>query len=161
MTTRTRVTTAVPAELLLPDAGRMPVRSTWHYDCGDPFAVHVDFDVEPGVSEHWTFARDLLAEGLDVPAGYGDVLIEPEAGHQHVLLILRGVDGSTALLRAGCAGLEEFLRRSFAGVPAGCEQYRADLDDWIRAALEGDGPDGDGLEGDGLDSGGQRPSGHR
>ncbi|WP_371494135.1 SsgA family sporulation/cell division regulator [Kitasatospora sp. NBC_00374] len=151
MTTRTRVTTAVTAELLLPDAVRLPVRSTWRYDCGDPFAVHVDFDVEPGISEHWTFSRDLLAEGLDVPAGYGDVLIEPEAGHQHVLLILRGVDGSTAVLRAGCAGLQEFLRRSFAGVPSGGEQYRADLDEWIRAALDNGG----------LDSGGQTPSSHR
>ncbi|MEU9130549.1 SsgA family sporulation/cell division regulator [Kitasatospora sp. NPDC048540] len=139
MTPPTRVTTTVPALLLLAPAIELPVRSTWTHDPRDPFAVHVDFHVPAGAPEHWVFARDLLAEGLDVPAGQGDVLIEPEIGHRHVLLLLRGVDGSTAVLRTPSAALEEFLQRSFAGVPSGREQYRADLDGWIRQTLDDDG----------------------
>ncbi|MER8184669.1 SsgA family sporulation/cell division regulator [Kitasatospora sp. NPDC094015] len=143
MTTTARVTAAVPAELLLADDVRLPIRSLWRYDAGDPFAVHVDFDVPPDAPEHWAFARDLLAEGLDVPAGHGDVLIRPEAGHRHVTLELCGVDGSTAVLRAQSAGLVDFLRRSFAEVPAGCEQYLTDLDGWIRRTLDAGGLDTD------------------
>jgi hypothetical protein len=131
------VSSTIPVELLCAGLGeRIEFEATWVYDAQDPFAVHVDFRLPLGLTERWSFGRDLLAEGLEVPAGSGDVLIEPEADHLHVLLQLRGEHGS-ALLRAEEAGLCEFLGRSYAQVPPGSEQYEADLDRWL-AGLGGE-----------------------
>ncbi|PYC88293.1 hypothetical protein C7C46_01220 [Streptomyces tateyamensis] len=125
------VRTTMPVELVCTGLGeRITFDATWWYDVGDPYAVHVDFLLPLGLTERWSFGRDLLAEGLEVPTGRGDVLIEPEADHLHVLLQLRGLHGS-ALLRTEEAGLNEFLGRSYAQVPAGTEQYEADLDRWL------------------------------
>ncbi|GAA1976111.1 SsgA family sporulation/cell division regulator [Kitasatospora viridis] len=131
------VTAEVAVELLVPGQDeRIPLRSTWAYHSYDPLAVRVDFLLPLGAPERWTFARELLAEGLDAPAGDGDVVLEPEADLDHVLVLLRGADGAAAVLRAEEQGLRDFLDRSYARVPSGGEQCAAALDHWLGAVLD-------------------------
>ncbi|MFE0461157.1 SsgA family sporulation/cell division regulator [Kitasatospora sp. NPDC058965] len=131
------VSSTIPVELVCAGIGeRITFDATWWYDAQDPFAVHVDFLLPLGLTERWSFGRDLLAEGLEVPTGRGDVLIEPDEDHRHVLLQLRGAHGS-ALLRTEEASLYAFLDRSYAQVPAGAEQCEADLDRWLSGLPDG------------------------
>ncbi|WP_156365526.1 SsgA family sporulation/cell division regulator [Sciscionella sediminilitoris] len=46
------------------------------YEC-DPLAVHLAFRISEERWIHWTFARDLLVEGIAGPAGDGDVRFWP------------------------------------------------------------------------------------
>lgn len=53
--------------------------SVRYFPEADPYAmVFIFFTPEP---VQWTFARDLLVEGLTVPAGEGDVKFRPHEGH--------------------------------------------------------------------------------
>ncbi|MFH9927486.1 SsgA family sporulation/cell division regulator, partial [Streptomyces sp. NPDC017252] len=54
----------------------VPVPATLRYTAADPLAVYLDFPPEAalhGREVTWTFARSLLDEGLEAPAGHGDV----------------------------------------------------------------------------------------
>lgn len=51
----------------------VPVRL--YFKNTDPYAVHFSFDVTPDYVVQWTFARELLAQGLSEPVGIGDVKI--------------------------------------------------------------------------------------
>ncbi|MFE9423160.1 SsgA family sporulation/cell division regulator [Kitasatospora sp. NPDC006697] len=138
------VTAEVAVELLIPGQDeRIPLRSTWAYDSYDPLAVRVDFLLPLGAPERWTFARELLAKGLEAPAGTGDVILEPEADLDHVLMLLRGADGAAAVLRAEEQGLRDFLDRSYARVPSGGEQCSDALECWLGAVLENEADEAD------------------
>ncbi|MEY9835488.1 SsgA family sporulation/cell division regulator [Streptacidiphilus sp. EB103A] len=94
----------------------------------DPFAVRLTFPPEvslDGTERTWTFARDLLAEGLRGPAGVGDVHIWPY-GPQLTVVELHS-PGGAAMIRLRSAGVRAFLGRSYAAVPEGTEDARADL----------------------------------
>ncbi|WP_051969705.1 SsgA family sporulation/cell division regulator [Kitasatospora azatica] len=135
------VTAQVELDLLVPGLDdRICLLSTWAYDARDPLAVHVDFMLPFGGTQRWTFARELLTEGLDVPAGGGDVLIEPEEDHDHVLVLLRGTNGS-AVLRAEEHPLREFLDRSYASVPSGSERCADELERWLDEFVTGEPPE--------------------
>ncbi|TQF01790.1 SsgA family sporulation/cell division regulator [Kitasatospora acidiphila] len=133
------VTAEVEIELLVPgQPERIALRSTWAYDSYDPLAVRVDFLMPLGGPERWTFARELLAEGLDAPAGDGDVVLQPEADLDHVRMLLRGANGAAAVLWAAERALRDFLDRSYAHVPSGGEQCTSALDRWLVGVLEED-----------------------
>jgi hypothetical protein len=55
-----------------------------HYNTKDPYAVRLAFPSLP-ISD-WVFARDLLAAGLQSPAGVGDVRLEPRHDTVHISL---------------------------------------------------------------------------
>ncbi|MEV6805525.1 SsgA family sporulation/cell division regulator, partial [Streptomyces sp. NPDC051129] len=58
----------------------VPVPATLRYTTADPLAVYLDFPAEAalhGREVTWTFARSLLDEGLEAPAGHGDVRVRP------------------------------------------------------------------------------------
>ncbi|MDH6577160.1 SsgA family sporulation/cell division regulator [Kitasatospora sp. MAP5-34] len=74
----------------------------------------------------WIFARHLLAAGLDLPSGVGDVHIRP-AQERHTVVELRAAEG-VALLRFDTAGLRRFLWHSYLAVPEGEEFQRLDAD---------------------------------
>ncbi|GAA1240252.1 SsgA family sporulation/cell division regulator [Kitasatospora nipponensis] len=132
----TTVTADLQVELLVAGLDHeIPLRSSWSYDAGDPYAVHVDFRLPLGSTERWSFARELLAQGMDLPAGSGDVEIAPEVGHRHVLLLLHGGSGS-AVVRVGQHPLREFLDTAFAHVPAGSERSDDELEQWLRSVLD-------------------------
>lgn len=125
-------TISAPFELQLVSAEgvALAVDAAFSYDPGDPFAVRAEFSLEPGDSPVvWVFARDLVVQGLQSPAGQGDVAVWPSRanGQPVVCLALSSPDGQ-ALLECRRADLVAFLDLTLATVPAGEETRHLDVD---------------------------------
>jgi len=124
-------------ELLDPSGGHALLSATLRFDpVSDPYAVTAAFEL--GSEEVvWTFARDLLVEGLREPAGDGDVHIWPaedEDGHAVVAIELNSPDGS-ALLQVSRDDVHRFLAETLRSVPLGTESDHLDVDGLVRALL--------------------------
>jgi hypothetical protein len=101
------------------------------YSGRDPYAVRVSFGAGLGGPVEWVFGRDLLAAGLEGPAGIGDVRAWPSegpGGGEKVLVIVLAPPEGSARFEAGAAGIGAFLARTFELVPAGQESGCLDLD---------------------------------
>ena len=85
------------------------------YDSSDPFAVTASFDTGGDEPIVWVFARDLLLEGLQRPAGQGDVTVWPsiEDDGETIHVALSSPDGE-AEFQALASQIERFLARTFA-----------------------------------------------
>ena len=95
----------------------------------EPYAVTATFRTEWG-DVVWTFARDLLRQGLTDPAGEGDVHIWPcldENGGAVVVVELSSPDGEL-VAQAPTREVTRFVNRTLARVPAGTESEYLDLD---------------------------------
>ncbi|WP_405814515.1 SsgA family sporulation/cell division regulator [Streptomyces sp. NBC_01390] len=105
----------------------VPVRL--YYKNTDPYAVQASFDVSPDTVVRWTFARELLAQGLTAPAGIGDVKITPIGPHQNRCLSieLESHDGY-ARLEGPAASVKAWLAKTFEVVPAGRESESVNID---------------------------------
>ena len=126
-------------ELHLVTAGNpVPVTARLAYDPSDPFAVGVSMRTDGGPTVQWVMSRDLLAAGLEAPAGDGDVGVWPSTnrGADVVCVSLSSPDGQ-ALLFGRRADIGEFLDRTFAEVPAGTESDFIDLDALVEHLLRG------------------------
>ncbi|MFE0027079.1 SsgA family sporulation/cell division regulator [Amycolatopsis sp. NPDC059021] len=112
------------------DAGEIDV--TVLYEAADPFAVTLVLWLDNGMGIGWTFARDLLADGMNGATGLGDVAITPDLLDDAVVWVcLHDPEGTGSLqLGFGRADLEWFLDGADAVVPAGTE---SDHVDWDRA----------------------------
>ena len=107
------------------------------FDPRDPFAVTMHLFATGG-RVTWTFARDLLAEGLYEPSGDGDVHVWPcldSEGHAVVIIELCSPDGE-ALVQAKTNDLSTFVERMSAAVGPGCESEHLDVDATIAAIFE-------------------------
>ncbi len=132
MTTRpTSVTSELQFRLVVPGAPSLPVRADLDYDETDPYAVTVAFHTGAAGGDvvQWTFARQLLSDGISVPAGEGDVQVWPSAGDTGaaVCLSLSSPSGR-ALFEVPLTGLVEFLGRTYQAVPTGGESGHVDVD---------------------------------
>jgi hypothetical protein len=131
------VTGDMQLRLLVPGATALPVRAGLRYDVHDPYAVLMSFHTgQPDGAGgdtvdvvEWTFARQLLTDGVTAPAGAGDVQVWPSttAGARVVCLALSSPSGK-ALLEIPLPELIEFLGRSYAAVPTGDEGAYLDVD---------------------------------
>ena len=111
------------------DAEAEAVEVQLAYDPADPLAVSLHV-IGAGRDERWTFARDLLADGLRslVPVGHGDVQVQATS----VLTeISRCSDGHWETLRLPWWNTREFIRLSQQKVPRGHET--CDVDAWVEA----------------------------
>lgn len=127
-----RVQVEVSLSLVVPDGGALPVKASLSYETTDPYAVHVIFHAgldEPGAEVSWSFARQLLANGMNEPSGMGDVRVWPWHSSQGAVtaLALSSPDGH-AMFEIPRASLESFLERTYAEVPAGEESDHLDID---------------------------------
>jgi hypothetical protein len=107
------------------------------FDPADPYAVQLVFGHETGRDVTWSFARDLLAEGLYDPAGDGDVLVWPclaTTGGAVVVIELRSPHGM-AMLQTSSKAVQRFVSEIFAAVPAGTESSQIALDDLVTYLL--------------------------
>jgi hypothetical protein len=77
----------------------------------------------------WTFARQLLTDGVAGPVGEGDVQVWPSsnAGARVVCLALSSPSGK-ALFEIPLPDLVEFLGRTYSAVPTGQEAAHVDVD---------------------------------
>ncbi|MFE5394746.1 SsgA family sporulation/cell division regulator [Streptomyces sp. NPDC056568] len=121
--------------ILSPERG-IPVPALLSYATDDPYAVHITFHIDSGHPVHWTFARDLLVEGVFRPCGQGDVRVWPSKaeGRSVVLMALSSPDGD-ALLEAPTAQVSAWLERTLLTVPPGTEGGRLGIDDGLAELL--------------------------
>lgn len=108
---------------------RVPVPVRLYYKDTDPYAVQFSFDVTPDEVVRWTFARELLAQGITAPAGLGDVKITPVGPLQDrsISIELETPDGY-ARLEGMAAPIKEWLAKTYAAVAAGQESKAVDID---------------------------------
>ncbi|MEU3370689.1 SsgA family sporulation/cell division regulator [Streptomyces sp. NPDC006711] len=115
-------------------AFRIPVELT--YEAADPYAVRMTFHLPGDAPVTWTFGRELLLDGINEPAGDGDVRIEPSEPDElcdvHIKL---QVGADRALFRAGVAPLVAFLDRTDKLVPLGQEWALGEFDGHLEDAL--------------------------
>ncbi|MFJ8043301.1 SsgA family sporulation/cell division regulator [Kitasatospora sp. NPDC096147] len=116
----------------------VPFTARIEYRRDDPFAVRLHFGPEhtlDGAPIVWTFARRLLADGLSLPVGDGDVGVRPH-GAARTAVELRTPDGY-ALLVLRTRELEAFLDASERVVPTGSEGRLIAWDDELAALVRG------------------------
>lgn len=115
---------------LVAAAPRMPsIPATLRYDRRDPFAVRMTFPAPAtleGVEVCWTFARELLTEGMQAPEGHGDVRIRPY-GYDRTVLEFHAPEG-TAVVHVRTGEIRRFLQATNDLVPTGLEHLQLDLD---------------------------------
>jgi hypothetical protein len=104
------------------------ISATFMYRTDDPYAVIARFATCEG-DNHWTFARELLLDGLTEAAGEGDVRVSP-AQDQQIYIDLRAQDG-TARLVCDRTALTWFVDQVFATIPEGEEPWYAPMDSWL------------------------------
>lgn len=123
----------VQARLVVSTHRTALLRVTLRYRTDDPLAVRMGFpaeyslDAEPDLPDthepvpevEWVFARQLLAAGLDLATGDGDVHIRPALGRR-TMVELRAPEG-VALLQFNAPELRRFLWDSYLAVPEGQE----------------------------------------
>lgn len=118
--------------LVLVDADPVTVAAHLRYDARDPFAVSVSFEAGGHDRIEWTFARELLDQGLWAEIGDGDVRVWPRAGA--VFLALCSPSGK-AVLETRRASVADFLTRIEQVVPAGHEAEFFDVDRELEVLL--------------------------
>jgi hypothetical protein len=134
MTTRpTSVMSELQLRLVVPGAASLPVRADLAYDITDPYAVQVSFHTGSGAGGgdvvQWTFARQLLSDGVSVPAGEGDVQVWPSSGDgASVVCLSLSSPSGRALFEVPLGDLVEFLGRTYQAVPTGGESDHVDVD---------------------------------
>jgi hypothetical protein len=126
------VDTDLVLRLVMPGANALPVRASLRYEVTDPYAVRVGFhtgSADDSDVVEWTFARQLLTEGVAAAAGEGDVQVWPSSssGRPVVCLSLSSPSGR-ALFEVPLSELVEFLGRTYAAVPTGEEGTHVDVD---------------------------------
>ena len=130
----TSVHSEINLHLVLPGRPSLPVRAELRYDASDPYAVQIAFhtgsatDASQDVVE-WTFARELLSDGVRGAAGEGDVQVWPsiDAGEPVMCLALSSPSGR-ALFEVPADVLVDFLSRTYDAVSTGSESRYVDLD---------------------------------
>lgn len=135
------VSTDLDIDLIVTGGGTVPVLASMRYDSTDPYAVHIGFctgDDDSDVVE-WTFARQLLADGVTRPVGEGDVQVGPSpgAGRAVVALSLSSPSGQ-ARFELPLGDLVQFLTRTYTVVPTGTEGEHVDLDAELALLLGGE-----------------------
>jgi sporulation and cell division protein SsgA len=114
----------------------VPVPALLAYRTDDPYAVHIAFHINSEHPVNWTFARELLVEGMFRPCGQGDVRVWPTRvdGRGVVVMALTSPDGD-ALLEAPAAQVSAWLERTLRVVPPGSEAEQLGIDDALHQLL--------------------------
>lgn len=133
MTRPTSVSAHVQLRLLTPGTAALPVRADLRYDVSDPYAVQISFytgaDTHSDVVQ-WTFARQLLSQGVAAPSGEGDVQVWPSADSDNSALVCLSLSSPSgrALFEVPLADLVQFLGQTYEAVPTGGESAYLDID---------------------------------
>jgi hypothetical protein len=113
------------------------------FDPADPYAVRLVVGTSDAPEVTWSFARELLAEGLYDPIGDGDVLVWPclaTNGHAVVVIELRSPHGM-AMLQTPSRAVQRFVESTYAAVPPGTESARIDVDAMVTHLLSAEHSD--------------------
>jgi hypothetical protein len=124
-----RVSESMTLEFLDPGSTDVRLDADFTYEVTDPYAITIVFRSE-AQEGRWTFARDLLVQGIHEPVGIGDVQLWPclsEAGTAVVVIELRSPDGAV-MVQAPTRAVSLFVQRILQVVPLGQESALLDLD---------------------------------
>jgi hypothetical protein len=114
--------------------GEAHVQSTWYYNDGDPYAIHILFHLNPDVEDvHWVFSRETLHTALnDRIAGLADIvwIIEDHIAR----LVMSSPDGKAEIL-FNREQVENFFNKTLDTVPLGEEDI--DIDNVVLQLLKG------------------------
>jgi hypothetical protein len=113
--------------LVVPEHGAVPLVASLSYCADDPYAIKMAFHVGTDEPVEWIFARELLAAGLEGPAGEGDVQAWPE-DYDDVLNLALSSPFGEAHFEAPQSATAEFLRSTYDIIPAGEESAFIDVD---------------------------------
>ncbi|ALC29674.1 SsgA family sporulation/cell division regulator [Streptomyces bacillaris] len=123
-------------KLVLSPERSIPVPARLTYRTDDPYAVHIAFHIGSESPVHWTFARELLVEGVFRPCGHGDVRIWPTKVDKRsvICVALTSPDGN-ALLEVPSAAVSAWVERTLRIVPPGTEGERLGIDEGLAELL--------------------------
>ncbi|MFJ5225712.1 SsgA family sporulation/cell division regulator [Streptomyces sp. NPDC088400] len=122
--------------LVLSPERSIPVPARLTYRTDDPYAVHIVFHIGSDTPVHWTFARELLVEGVFRPCGHGDVRIWPtKVDRRSVLCFALSSPDGDALLEVASEAVYAWVERTLRIVPPGTEAERLGLDDGLAELL--------------------------
>jgi len=141
------ISTEISLRLVLPDQVPVLVWAELRFEPTDPYAVHVTFRTggteRPGQAVSWTFARDLLSEGMAHGVGEGDVRVWPAgSGRTAVVFLALSSPSGRALFEVPVANLVAFLSGTYEAVPRGAESAFLDLDHELDLMLRPGGSTG-------------------
>jgi Streptomyces sporulation and cell division protein, SsgA len=123
------VSSELGLSLVVPGHGTVPLLASLYYSAEDPYAIRMAFHVGTDEPVEWIFARELLAAGLDAPAGEGDVRIWPaDDGGEGILNIALSSPSGRAHFEAPITATAKFVARTFGVIAAGQESDFVDLD---------------------------------
>jgi hypothetical protein len=112
---------------------RVVVALQWR--AADPLSVDLDVSAEPPHPTlpcgRWVILRDLLARGLDAPAGDAAVRLRPEPAWDRLHLELRAAEDAPVRLSVPAGTVRSFLDRTLAAVPGCTELPPPLLDDLV------------------------------
>ena len=131
------ITQSLSVNLRSVEGFAVPVATDLSFDSTDPYAVTIAFHTS-ATPIVWTFARDLLAEGMVEPTGDGDVHVWPSLDDEGVAIVtveLCSPDGD-ALVEIRSTDAAAFVDRMHAMVAPGDETAQLDLDGVIAAIRE-------------------------
>ena len=128
--------------LVGPERRIVPLTAGLSYNCADPYAVRMAFDIGTDRPVEWILARDLLAAALHGSEGLGDVRAWPSAAScdPDVVAIGGGAAGNAILniamsspygqaqFEVSAKAIEDFLQRTYQLVAAGQESSYLDFD---------------------------------
>lgn len=144
------VTAELVLSLVIPGDSVWPVDARVSYSAADPYAVSLTFMTsdEPGEGICWTFARQLLTDGITRSVGDGDVQVHPRSiadpeasvdadveGPRSVVVLSMSSPNGSATFEASMHDVVEFLADTYAVVPTGTESAHVDVDAAIAAIL--------------------------
>lgn len=113
------------------------VPATFSYDKKDPLAITTAFGVDSGETVSWTWARDLLREGISEPTGEADVIVYPgeldNAVGYVAIHLTSPVSESTFYVPE--KQVTDFVDKTTMIVPVGQETEHLDIDATIAQIL--------------------------
>ncbi len=140
MNSSSAVSAELGLRLVVPQQTVVPLVASLYYSTEDPYAIRIAFHVGLEEPVEWIFARDLLSMGIEGREGLGDVVVWPSAGSEggapgSVLNIELSSPFGQAHFEAPVKEVSDFLRRTFAMVPAGDEADFVDVEAELTALL--------------------------
>ncbi|MER7742935.1 SsgA family sporulation/cell division regulator [Streptomyces sp. NPDC096538] len=126
----TQLTLIVTSDLHL----RVPAR--FLYVSTDPYAVQVTFNITPDRGAQWTFARELLDQGLKTTAGTSDVRIAPiDPSQGHDFAIEFESPSGFARFEGFADPIKSWIARTYEVVPVGSESSFLEVDRFLDEVL--------------------------
>jgi len=123
------VSAEIALSLVVPHHRPVPLAASLCYSADDPYAIRIAFHLGTDEPVEWIFARDLLAIGLEGPAGEGDAHVWPtEDAEGEFLNIALSSPLSDALFETPREPTAAFLTRTYQVIARGRESEYVDID---------------------------------